>query len=826
MSSTPNNIEHDVDASSVEDHTLEGELEKSYIEYAMSVIVRRALPDVRDGLKPVQRRIGYTMSEQSISSSTSHRKSSSIIGETMGDYHPHGDASIYDTLVRMSQDFSMRVPLVDGQGNFGSIDGDPPAAMRYTEARMSKFMELLLKDLDKDTVDFSENYDGRLKEPDVLPSAFPNLLINGSEGIAVGVSTKIPPHNPGEVIDATVEFIDNPDATVEDLMEHIKGPDFPTGGKIVGTDSIEKAYKTGRGKLTVRGDYHFEEVADGTDNIIITEIPYEDKNRKADLVDDIATMVSEDRLEGVNDLRDESDSGIRIVIETKPSAIPEIVANKVVSEVLERTFGVIQLALVNGEPRVLTLQEMLQEYIDHRREVITRRTQHDLEEASDRSHILEGRLKALENVEDVVELIQDSDNRDSAKSELQETYEFSEDQAAHIVRMQLGSLTSMEEEDIKTEYDQLQAEIEEYEAILSSNEKLDEVVKEELLEVRSEFDNERKTDIVSEGSSLEMTEKDFIPEEEQILVITENDYVKRMDPDEITQYSRASKGLKGVNLRDGDSLKGVCSVNSHDELYIVTDDGTIYEDNVFSIPEQSRTARGTPLVNVLDIDKEESIQAIFTCDDLQNYDSLAFVTQNAYIKRTDTEEYDNIYKSGIKGIGLEDGDSVVNIFACDGDETESVMIYTEEGQSILFDLEQVRKTGRATKGVGAVKLKGEDKVASGMIVRENDHILTVTENGFGKATSQDKYYKQSRNGAGSAGIQMCDRNGGVVSAVAYDADERSNLSVLCSTEDGRVLRTKVDEIAVSGRRTKGVSIVDTSDGKLTSVSVFDEDQNE
>lgn len=826
MSSIPNSPEDlNVEADEIEVVDLESELEQSYIEYAMSVIVRRALPDARDGLKPVQRRILYAMDEEGVGSSSGHRKSSSVVGETMGNFHPHGDASIYDSLVRMSQEFSLRVPLVDGQGNFGSIDGDPPAAMRYTEARMSQYGEMLLNDLHKDTVDFSENYDGRLEEPDVLPSAFPNLLINGSEGIAVGVSTKIPPHNPGEVIDAVTHYIDNPDADVDELMEFVKGPDFPTGGKIIGTNAIESAYKTGRGKLTVRGDYHIEESDTGNEKIIITEIPFEDRNRKSDLVDDIATLVSDGKLEGIRDLRDESDEGIRIVIETKQSAIPEIVANRLVSEVLERTFGVIMLALVNGEPRVLSLKEVLDEYIKHRREVIRRRTQHELDEAEDRAHILEGRLKALENADSIVDMIQDAEDRDEAKSELQSQYDFSEEQAAHIVRMQLGSLTSMESNEIEEEYETVTNNIERYNEILNSKSELDDVVKDELQDVRDKFSAERlerKTQIVEDEAASTMSKKDFIAKENQIVVFTNNNYVKRMDFDEITEYSRGSKGLQGINLRNEDQLRQVHVCSTHDELYVITRSGQIHSISVFDLPEQSRNSRGTPLVNVIDIEKEDDIAAIYTTEELPEQGCLTFVTKNGKVKQTSVEEYDNIYSSGIRGISLGDDDEVVDVFYC-ASTSDTIMLTTKDGQTIRFEADDVRVTGRNTQGVNGIKLGENDEVVSGCVVDEDDLVLTVTEHGYGKFTNEDKYSIQSRYGKGVKAMNMCERNGKIVESLAVSPEEKEEYNLLVSLDDGRVVRTPLDQISTVGRLTKGVKLVDADGDIVTGASTGTEE---
>lgn len=817
MSSVPTSVDDiDVDASEVEIVDLESEVEQSYIEYAMSVIVHRALPDVRDGLKPVQRRILYAMDQENIGSTGRHRKSSSIIGTTMGDYHPHGDKSIYDALVRMAQDFSLRVPLIDGQGNFGSIDGDPPAAMRYTEARMSGFGQTMLDDVDEQTTNYSDNYDGRKREPDVLTSAFPNLLINGSEGIAVGVSTKIPPHNPQEVIDAVIHQINTPDATVDELMEYIKGPDFPTGGQILGTDELEKAYRTGRGKITVRGKYHIEQDEDTT-QVVITEIPFQDRNRKSDIVEDIAEMVADGKLEGVRDLRDESNEGIRIVIELQQNQIPEITANKVVSNVLEKTFGMIMLALVDGKPTVLSLPEILQEYIDHRRNVIRRRTERDLEEAENEAHILEGRLKALENTEDIVELIQESEDRSSARETMEQEYGFSETQSEHIVRMQLGSLTSMESEEITTQYDSVTDDIDRFETILSSQEELDKVVKKELREVKERFTTERLTEIHPDKSAESLSRKDFIANETQILAITEDNYVKRVSLDEITQYNRGGKGLRGINLRDGDNLKQVQLCNTHDKLRIVSDTGQIYSAEVFELPEKSRQSRGTPLVNVIDISKEENIAAIHTAEEIPDEGCLTFVTKNGLVKQTSITEYKNIYTSGIRGIKLDENDEVVDMFYCNSTD-DTIMLTTQNGKSIRFEANDVSVTGRNTQGVNGIKLDEDDEVVAGDIVEEGDVLLTMTENGFGKFTKEEEHKVQSRYGKGIKMMNMCERNGSIVGVKSISKEKLDETELVLSVEDGRMFRTTCDDISIVGRVTKGVTVVETEDSKVSSVT--------
>jgi DNA gyrase subunit A len=572
-SDLPDNPDVDVDAARVEHVRIEDEMEQSYIDYAMSVIAGRALPDVRDGLKPVHRRILYAMSEMGVTSGSSHRKSSSIVGETMGDYHPHGDSAIYDTLVRMAQSFSMRYPLVDGQGNFGSMDGDPPAAMRYTEARMAPIAEELLADIDRDTVDFAPNYDDRLTEPEVLPAKLPNLLLNGASGIAVGMSTNIPPHNLREVIDATIHLIDDPGCGVEDLMDYVEGPDFPTGANVVGRDAIYSAYATGRGRLRVRAEYDVERRESGRDRIVVTELPYQ--SNKARIVERIAEDVNEGRIEGVSDLRDESDrDGVRVVVDLKRGANPDVVENQLLESHLERTFGVINLALVDGQPRVLSLKETLEHYVDHRREVVRRRSEHDLREAEERAHILEGRLKALETVEDVVEHIRESEDRGAAVSGLQSAFGFSEAQAEHIVRMQLGSLTSMEEAEIADEYESVQETIEYLEAVLADEEKLLGVIKEELREIRAAYGDERRTTIME--SDGEVTHEDLIPEEDCLVVITEDDYIKRMPAAEFDPQHRGGKGIIGSDPKEGDRVSKVFRANSHDYLLCFTNHAQVY----------------------------------------------------------------------------------------------------------------------------------------------------------------------------------------------------------------------------------------------------------
>ena len=789
---------------------IEDEMEQSYIDYAMSVIAGRALPDVRDGMKPVHRRILYAMHEMGVSAGSSHRKSSSIVGETMGDYHPHGDSAIYDTLVRMAQDFSMRYPLVDGQGNFGSMDGDPPAAMRYTEARMAPIAEELLEDIEKDTVDFTSNYDDRLQEPDVLPAKVPNLLLNGSSGIAVGMSTNIPPHNLGELVDATVHLIDNPEATVEDLMEHVSGPDFPTGGNIVGRDAIYSAYATGRGRLRVRAEY---EIDRENGRIVISELPYQEN--KARIVERIADDVNEGKIEGIADLRDESDrNGVRIVVELKRGANVDVVENRLLDHHLESTFGVINLALVDGQPQVLSLKASLQHYVDHRREVVRRRSEHDLAEAQDRAHILEGRLKALENVEDVVELIRNSEDRDAARAGLHEAFDFSEDQAAHIVRMQLGSLTSMESAEIEDEYEDVQETIDYLQAVLDSKEKLDGVIKDELREVKAEYDDERRTSIIEDEGQV--THEDLIPEQDCVVVITEDDYIKRMPVENFDPQNRGGKGIIGADPKEGDRVSKVFRANSHDYLLCFTNQGQVYRLKTYEIPEMSRTARGKSAVNIINLDDDEEITAVVSTDDFEAEECLTMVTRNGYVKRTCAADFENILSTGIRAAKLEAGDELVDVEVTDG--TKDLVIASEGGMTIRFDENEVSEMGRSARGVNGIKLDEGDSVAAMVATDDDDDraLLTVTEHGFGKRTKLTEYRAQSRYGKGLVDIKTDERNGRVRTAKAVTDDDH----LVIMSEQGQIMRIRADDISQVGRNTKGVTIMELEDGDgVASVTV-------
>jgi len=797
----------DVEAARIERVRIEDEMEQSYIDYAMSVIAGRALPDVRDGLKPVHRRILYAMHEEGVTAGSSHRKSSSVVGDTMGDYHPHGDSAIYDTLVRMAQDFSMRSPLIDGQGNFGSMDGDPPAAMRYTEVRMAPIAEELLADIEKDTVDFEPNYDDRLEEPAVLPAAFPNLLVNGSSGIAVGMSTNVPPHNLGEVVDATIHLIDHPDCSVPDLMEYVRGPDFPTGAKIVGKGPIYSAYETGRGRIRMRADYRVE---DDEGRIVVTALPYQEN--KARLVESIAEDVADGTIEGIADLRDESDrDGVRIVVELKRGANPEVVENRLLDNHLERTFGVINLALVDGQPKVLNLRETIEEYLNHRKEVVRRRSEYELDEARDRAHILEGRMTALQNAEDVVDQIRDADDRDDAMAMLREAYGFSADQAEHVVRMQLGSLTSMEAEEIRDEYQNVQSDIERLETILGDERELLSVIKAELRDVRDRYADERRTEIV-EGGDRSLERGDFIDEHAVVIVLTEDDYVKRMPVEWFDPQHRGGKGIIGIRPKAGDRVTSVFRANSHDTLLCFTNRGQVYELKAYELPApDSRRARGTHAINVLDLGDGEKLTAVIPCQDLSDDDCVTTVTRKGYVKRTGCERFRNIMSTGIIATKLQDGDELVDVEITDG--TSDLVISSKNGMTIRFDENEVRTMGRAARGVRGIDLRDGDRVV-GMVAthRHDDNgdddagdrsLLTVTRNGYGKRTPLSEYRTQSRYGKGLIDIKTGDRNGPVSCVKAVSDDDH----LIVMTAAGQIMRTSAGEVSSVGRNTKGVKMM-------------------
>jgi DNA gyrase subunit A len=796
---------HKAPAAEIEDIRVEDEMEQSYIDYAMSVIVGRSIPDVRDGMKPVQRRILYTMSEQlGITHNSSHVKSANVVGKTMGEYHPHGDSAIYDALARMSQNFSLRYPLVDGQGNFGSVDGDPPAAMRYTEARLGQIGEEMLEDIGADTVDFSSNYDDRLQEPDVLPSKFPNLLANGGSGIAVGLSTKIPSHNIEELVDATKHLIDNPECNVEGLMDHMPGPDFPLGGKIVGRDGIYNAYSTGRGKLRVRADYRVED--EGKDHrIIITELPPE--TNKSRMLRKIADLVDKGTIEGVSDLRDESnrEDGVRVVVELKRNAIADVVENQLVDKVLESTFGVINLSIVDGEPRVLTLKETLEHWLDHRKEVVRRRAEDELRDKEYDAHLLKGRITALENTESVVEIIRGSEDRDEAVSSLMAEYDFSEDQATHIVRMQLGSLTSMEINDVRTEHEEVTSRIARLNEILNDEQEILDIIKEELTEVKVDYGDERRTEIID--ATNDVTREDLIPQEDILITLTEDGYVKRTNAKSFKQQQRGGKGITGTQLKSGDSVTAIAAASTHDRLLCFTSKGNVYEKKGYQLPEYTRTARGEPDVTVFDkLEEEEHVTEIMSAPETFDSDhQLTLLTKNGRIKQTTLSEFDNILSTGIKAITLQNGDEIVDAEITA--DSEDVLIGKSDGRAIRFSLTDVSETGRTSQGVNAVQLDDETTVTKMVTTGEPETTdsLAITENGYGKRTKFNQYRQQSRYGKGVLDIKTNDRNGlpRTIEKVST-TDEETDLVVI--SKDGNIVRMNPQEISQVSRNTKGVNI--------------------
>lgn len=785
----------EAEAADIEQSSVSDQVEQSYIDYAMSVIGGRALPDVRDGLKPVQRRALYKMHTLNVTSNASHRKSSSIIGETMGDYHPHGDKAIYDAVVRMSQDFSLGVPLVDGQGNFGSMDGDPPAAMRYTEVRMSALAEDMIEDIDKDTVDFDPNYDNRLEEPSVLPAAVPNLLINGSSGIAVGMTTDIQPHNVGEVIDATVHRMKNPDCTVEDLMDFVPGPDFPTGATIVGRDGIKKAYETGKGKLRVRANYDVEY---DENRIVITEIPYQRK--KSRVVEKIADKVENGNIEGVSDVRDESDrNGVRIVLDLKSTSNIDIVENKLIESVLEDTITMNHIALVDGQPKKLTLTQILDEYIEHRREVVRRRSEYEIEEAKDRLHIVKGRLTALDDIENVVDTIRNSDNRDNAVDSLVEGYDLSQEQAEHITRMRLSSITGMKQQELIEEKEDLSEEIEVLEDILNNTESLDQKIIDELQEMKEDHNHQRRTAIQEDYESVE--NEDLIPQEDILLVTTEDNYIKRIPISTFETQSRGGKGVYGL-YNDDDSISHVSVRNTHDSLLLLTEKGDAHEIKGYQVPESSRQAHGTNLVNIIDIDVEEEVQAIVKKPEDLSEKYLLVTTKNGQVKKTDLTQFENVWNPGLRAIEIPEDDNVVDAHVTDGNH--DVMMATEDGQAIRFAEDDVRPTGRSAYGVRGVELQEDDRVADSTVIGDQDEILILTSDGKGKRTEVDNFSRQSRSGKG----MIATRSKSPV--VMLSALEGAG-SMFIGSSNNKIIRIDTKEVSSYGRSATGVIIMDTDE---------------
>ena len=779
---------------------VEEELKKSFISYAMAVIVTRALPDVRDGLKPVHRRILYSMTELGVTPDKPHRKSARIVGDVLGKYHPHGDSSVYDAMVRLAQDFSIRYMLVDGQGNFGSVDGDGAAAMRYTEARLSKISLEMVRDLEKETVDFYPNFDETLMQPAVMPSRFPNLLVNGSSGIAVGMATNIPPHNLGEVVDAVVHMIDNPDCTVDDLMQFVKGPDFPTGGVILGKRGIYDAYHEGRGRIIVRAKSEIEEMSGNRQRIVITEIPY--MVNKARLIEKIAELVHDKTVDGISDIRDESDrSGMRVVIELKRDVNANIVLNYLYKHTqLQETFGAIMLALVDGTPKILSLRQIIHHYIEHQEDVIRRRTQYDLNKAEARSHILEGLLIALDNIDEVVRLIRASRTGQEAKAALMERFGLSERQAQAILDMRLQRLTGLERDKLEAEYAELQKLIAYYKAVLADEQLVLGIIKEEILEIRNKYADERRTEISALDGEIDML--DLIEEEDMVVTMTHFGYVKRLPKTTYRAQRRGGKGVIATTTREEDFVEQMYVTSTHDPLMFFTNRGRVYQLNCYEIPEAGRTARGTAVVNLLQLSPGEKITTMLPMP-VEKAEGMYLVmaTRKGTIKRTELSEFVNLRKAGLIAVVLRDDDELIGVRLTDG--SKEILAGTKNGMAIRFDENDMRPMGRSAMGVKLIELSDEDEVIDLAAIEEGAQVLSITENGYGKRTGIEEYRLQQRGGKGIKAMNLTEKTGKLAAQLLVHDEE----DLMIITIDGTVIRTPVSSISVLGRNTQGVRLM-------------------
>ena len=799
---------------------IEQEMKDAYLDYSMSVIASRALPDVRDGLKPVHRRILYTMYGNGLYPERAFRKCADTVGNVLGQYHPHGDASVYDALVRLAQDFSLRYPLVHGHGNFGSIDGDPPAAYRYTEAKMSKISMRMLTDIDKETVDFRPNYDDRLQEPVVLPSRFPNLLVNGSTGIAVGMATNIPPHNLGEVIDGVCCLLDNPNASLEQLMTHIKGPDFPTGGIIMGRSGVRAAYATGRGKITLRAKTHIEEMKNGRERIVVTEIPY--MVNKARLIERIAELVKEKKIDQISYIRDESSrKGMKIVIELKRDANAQIVLNQLFSYTqLQDTVGVIMLALVGGEPKTLTLHQMLDEYIKFQEEIITRRTIFDLKKAKERAHILEGLMTALDYIDEVISIIRSHYTVQEGKAALMERFGLDDVQAQAIVQMPLGRLAGLEREKIQAEVDELHAKIAEYNAILADEKKVRAIVKEELLEIKEKFNDPRRTELAAVEGEVDI--EDLIPQEECVVTLTHFGYLKRQPLDVYKTQRRGGRGISGMSRRDEDFVSEIYTCSTHDYLMFFTNKGKVYRIKGYEIPEGSRSSRGTNVVNILPLEQEEKITCVIKTGDIAAEDKYyVMVTRHGVIKRTEYNAYMNVRKSGLIAINLDEGDELAWVKITGG--SDDIILATENGMSIRFNEQDARSMGRTARGVKAITLEEGDEVIGMVVAEAGKDILTVSRSGLGRRTDLSEYRLQSRGGKGLRNY-YCDKNGPVAGFEKVD----DNNDIMLITDSGIIIRIPADQISQQSRYAGGVKVmkVDNETSIIGIAAVEKDDESE
>ena len=798
---------------------IEEEMKTAYVDYAMSVIVSRALPDVRDGLKPVHRRILYSMYEDGITSDKPYRKCANTVGSVLGRYHPHGDSSVYDAMVRLAQDFSQRYTMIDGHGNFGSIDGDGAAAMRYTEARMEKIAEEMLVDIEKNTVDFMPNYDDRLQEPTVLPAKVPALLINGSSGIAVGMATNIPPHNLSEIVDGAIKVIDEDDVTNEELMSVIKGPDFPTEGIILGREGIKEAYTTGRGKITVRAEAEIEEMTGNKRRIIVSALPYQ--VNKARLIENIAMLARDKRIEGISDIRDESDREhkVRMVIELKRDANAQVVLNQLYKNTqMQITFGVIMLALVDGEPKILTLKDCLLHYIDHRKTVVLRRTKFDLDKAEARAHILEGLIIAIDNIDEVIQIIRSS--YDDAKERLMERFKLTEIQAQAILDMQLKRLSGLQREKLEEEYAELMKLIAHLKEILASEKLVYDIIKEELLEMKKKFGDERKTKIVAAEGEIDLD--DLIKEEQVVIALTRFGYIKRAPIDTFKSQRRGGKGITGMTTRDEDFVKEIFTASSHDTLLFFTNKGKLYRLRGYEVPEAGRTAKGTAIVNLLSLDADEKVTAIMPIQNFAEGKYLLFATKAGLIKKTALTEYNSSRKTGLQAINLKDDDEVIGVRLTDGED--NVVLVTRKGMCITFDEKDVRSVGRVSQGVIGIRLDQDDEVIGmeSIISNSKSTLLAITENGFGKRTELDEYRVQIRGGKGVITYKITPKTGELVGIKIVNDDD----DIMMITDTGTIIRLNVNEISVLGRSTQGVTLMRTNEGKVVSLEKITEECKE
>lgn len=798
--------------SGILDVDINKKMRSSYLDYSMSVIVARALPDVRDGLKPVHRRILYGMQELNLASNGPYRKSARLVGDVMGKYHPHGDSSIYEATVRLAQDFNTRYPLVDGQGNFGNIDGDGAAAMRYTEVRMTKLAEEMLKDINKNTVDFVPNFDENEKEPTILPARFPNLLVNGSSGIAVGMATNMPPHNMNEAIDSIIAYIDNDEISISELNEIIKGPDFPTGAKIMGTEGIKSAYETGRGKITVRAVTELKSFKNNREKIVITELPYQ--VNKSSLIMKIADLAKNKVIEGISNITDASNrKGINIIIELKRDANAEVVLNKLYKNTqMQTTFGIINLALVNGKPEILNLKEIIRYYVDHQVEVVTRRTKFDLDKAEKRAHIVEGLFIALDNIDRIIKIVRSSKDDNEAKEKFYKEFKLTEAQSQAILDMRIRRLTGLEREKLEAEYEKLKADIKWYKEILENNDVLMNLIKDELLEIKSKYGDLRRTVISNGNTDIEI--EDIIKKEDVVITLTQFGYIKRMSEGTYKPQKRGGRGVSSGNMRDEDFVKELFVTSTHDTILFFTSLGNVFKLKAYEIPQDSRTSRGTAIINLLDLEEGENITSIIPVEGYDPDMNFLMITEKGLIKRTPFKDYKNIRKSGIIAIKLNEDDKLIDVHLTKNDE--DVILVTKKGLSIRFNEEQVRKSGRNSIGVKSIDLSDDDIVVSSDLICENKYVLVISENGYGKLTEISKYRPQNRGGKGLLTYKITKKTGDVAAAAVVEKED----DVMIIADSGIIIRILTGDISIQGRNTSGVKLMNLTDAKVVAVANY------